>query len=1759
MFCNWDGDSSNNLLISVVVLEIAAISLGFFNSLPIDLLPPSLLYLQIIVPPFLSMARTRKPTHAPQEEADLDQALADFIKKYGRKESTISKYEGEIRRAQDFARSRADLFVKDPSTNKEGHDPEKVAQSLSAKPNHLSVTMLLEYTSHRCLHKGWSYSVATGIQGAFSWLWKTSFQLRLKYRFNPTSGDGYSGAYFYREDVGVCGNPTAAESFKELMHALCRRDKETVRNHAEAFTYEDGDQLFNFSFSQFSAEELCDVLKELPQDPALVAFALYHARIRAMVSLCWTCWLRIGELINLQWKDFEFTVAENGHTIYKLPEYPEHPEILQVYKHMKQYVELLQAYHGSFDKNDYVFCSVRKHTVYKKTRTAYTTMLDFVRKFTTSAGLEADYTTHCFRRGGAAWRFIHAPPEFLWGLIRCQIWGGWRQGEQIGTMIKYVMDERERARDKENDPLDLDPDKDKRLPPSHSSTATCSCGGHGGELFKELKALILELEERVSQMSLHLLKTVKEPENDFKAAILDMEEHLTQRILQAMKAPEDRGSTDADFQCYQTTNTNTGSFVFPSNQFLSRLTPAYPGAPDSADMHSVRLPTPTHTPPSFMYPAHPSLNQPTTITTSSPSPASSSSSSSFAINQHVHQPTPTYIPHSFMYPVVHSTLSPPTTSSTTSSSASASSSQAMNMWPSYIPQGSVAQPTLNPHNSSSSSSNPPPAMWPSYHHTGLAWPWLVPNHSGTVNFHASPVVPTLPIPAPLTSGTPPSGLSRSNSRSYNSESFQPGINLSTNPPLYDENNVPPMHLRRAAFPHVPTIKAAIEQWTQVDRLLQRAPKDWPKAWYCGVANTAVAQTRTNRSRLYDAFVSGDSADCSFEQLGKKYPGIEKWSINKFLTKLNSERPGYKARKRRESKRLDNATMAHFVIEEQLFTKIQGSLCRAIPSTLPSKIAHEPERGINLQSLLEINWVSQEFPFLMAVPIENPFSAPLFDRLDYSENHFPVVYDGKGFRLRHRTSREWEDLELNLRAVIYAMSEICLIHLPQNFRFWASPRRYGHTRLHKSMGIAQSVALQSRNSFIPFIAAATFYLTLMNTQFTHPPIGSTWREAVLNRTGVHRQWLSELELSVAGDLCLERVGAIFDPNQFPSLLPSLTTINMPILIWWGPVSNPRLHDASDYLRKSLLVPTNDELKLLQSGRPLPHSSLLHPTSPLPQLPSSPLPPPAAEPLHVWKEFFLRRQMANELRLQRESSVDRQARESRANHALRQEAPGKKGARVFIWEDVDGNRIRKPIGRRHVEDIWMTYGSQQRIYDPFRDEWDLCTDFGDGSDSDDDDDANEDDGANEDFTPQPSPPVESPSVELLPPEPLLLPVGPQSSISDLERDHGLDSGGAAAAASYSFSFPDAAEDRGHDWYGIIATPHSAVPPPVDMKITWSVCRQYLGNGRWLESPDVVAPAPLPPTSTQLSMCTFFHKLLTSQKIDDLPDALYDLRTQHPDQPVFVSVRTEIMEGATHFFIRPQESTRPEYDVSWEVKLTSAAATLGILRRPDLDFVGIVHHLLDKGISFRTCIIGPPRPPPFPTQFRHSGLGYRPPNYQPDMLEYTTYLSHRNELLRGPRGRAALLSGGIISRLAREVVQYQHVLDGPTGNVYDTGAMIQSQAGVGYWDDTLTEHEIHIICGVYKSPAQPMKTTQTTDLSWWPKPSAWDSAGINLGFWSEDCERWFQGHLTKLKDGKFVLRSPAAWKSALRFNKDAIKVTLKNEKLAAEYLARRDLAYR
>jgi len=49
------------------------------------------------------------------------------------------------------------------------------------------------------------------------------------------------------------------------------------------------------------------------------------------------------------------------------------------------------------------------------------------------AKIEGKFSTHCFRRGGAQYRFMSAPLGNRWSLRCVRWWGGWAEGEQVSV------------------------------------------------------------------------------------------------------------------------------------------------------------------------------------------------------------------------------------------------------------------------------------------------------------------------------------------------------------------------------------------------------------------------------------------------------------------------------------------------------------------------------------------------------------------------------------------------------------------------------------------------------------------------------------------------------------------------------------------------------------------------------------------------------------------------------------------------------------------------------------------------------------------------------------------------------------------------------------------------------------------------------------------------------------------------------------------------------------------------------------------------------------------------------------------------------------------------------------------------------------------------------------------------------------------------------------------------------------------------------
>lgn len=62
---------------------------------------------------------------------------------------------------------------------------------------------------------------------------------------------------------------------------------------------------------------------------------------------------------------------------------------------------------------------------------SHDTVQKWIGESTVGAGILGNFSTHCFRRGGAQYWFMFAPVGQRWTLAKVRWWGGWAEGEHV--------------------------------------------------------------------------------------------------------------------------------------------------------------------------------------------------------------------------------------------------------------------------------------------------------------------------------------------------------------------------------------------------------------------------------------------------------------------------------------------------------------------------------------------------------------------------------------------------------------------------------------------------------------------------------------------------------------------------------------------------------------------------------------------------------------------------------------------------------------------------------------------------------------------------------------------------------------------------------------------------------------------------------------------------------------------------------------------------------------------------------------------------------------------------------------------------------------------------------------------------------------------------------------------------------------------------------------------------------------------------------
>ncbi len=121
----------------------------------------------------------------------------------------------------------------------------------------------------------------------------------------------------------------------------------------------------------------------------------------------------------------------------------EEPDI-KPYTRLQTWIDLLSSNSNipAADSPEYLFSKTINQSIRNepwKTSEISTYLKLITDKLAMGLSTDANYTTHCFRRGGAQHRFFYAKNK--WNLTEVKAWGGWSKGERNNTIVQYLLDD----------------------------------------------------------------------------------------------------------------------------------------------------------------------------------------------------------------------------------------------------------------------------------------------------------------------------------------------------------------------------------------------------------------------------------------------------------------------------------------------------------------------------------------------------------------------------------------------------------------------------------------------------------------------------------------------------------------------------------------------------------------------------------------------------------------------------------------------------------------------------------------------------------------------------------------------------------------------------------------------------------------------------------------------------------------------------------------------------------------------------------------------------------------------------------------------------------------------------------------------------------------------------------------------------------------------------------------------------------------------
>ncbi|KAI5988006.1 hypothetical protein EDD15DRAFT_2172890 [Pisolithus albus] len=336
-------------------------------------------------------------------------------------------------------------------------------------PNQCSDKALALYLSWRGFQENCSQSTIDGIRAAFKTLW------------DEADGAIFRGDWHHNDARNRWeGNPVLSAEVSDIVASIRHKvsSQGAERTHSGAMKKEYMDRILTWSESQCSLQIPFQYIRlammgfqVLPPGEFLgknvklrITRHLQHLACGATAFTLWTRSYLQGEEQSLTINDLnvyfeihlknrkgwqrkldkgmkEADLRSNRYRIYPRPDMGEACDTFLRLIFWMKWVEIVHLGRPMANE-DFLFPALGTNGVLQPGEPLSHDMVQkWIDEAVAGAGIRGTFSTHCYRRGGAQYRFMFTPVGQRWTLARVRWWGGWAEGEHRDTLMRYLLDE----------------------------------------------------------------------------------------------------------------------------------------------------------------------------------------------------------------------------------------------------------------------------------------------------------------------------------------------------------------------------------------------------------------------------------------------------------------------------------------------------------------------------------------------------------------------------------------------------------------------------------------------------------------------------------------------------------------------------------------------------------------------------------------------------------------------------------------------------------------------------------------------------------------------------------------------------------------------------------------------------------------------------------------------------------------------------------------------------------------------------------------------------------------------------------------------------------------------------------------------------------------------------------------------------------------------------------------------------------------------